>query len=516
MAIFSYNYDSNRLERIIDLLTNEGLLTYHPKASTAPIDAQRRARQLDKLHKKGAVFVVRDKSDFEDGVKGYIITSKETLLKQADRISHFTPNIYRKFYYADDKRKKIKGFEERNLLQINAFVVDIDTLKHSVNDILLACADNSIGVPTLVLKTSRGYQVFFVLESPIYLSKGRNFMSLTVAKRIAENMKRSLACIDADQYCNDFGFFRMPNSENVVHFNETALYTPKQLIDWSQRQDDDFGRQLYVIPGKKQTTSLLKTDWFACLLQQTNVKGKKGQLGRNNYLFTLALACYQDRQSKERAFDLLDQFNSNLTEPLETKNLQILLQSAYSGKYYGPKKEYIEQLIKAYAPQYAGMNISFGQTGWYKHKKPRKDRQRSHFNEWEQDIIDWIKARKNASEPFIWCTQKELCAQIGISNSSLNYLLKQTKKLIKTTVGKGCKAKTGWTTVELYIEYILYIKKEKAAKKADLVRKMMQEDIEHVVANLAASEVKTYIRNMQRKELWGEQLTMLELWMGAG
>ena len=516
MAIFAYKYDDHRLSTIIDLLTNEGLLTYNPKASTASADEQRRARQLDKLHKKGAVFAVRDKSNFEDGVKGFIITSKETLLKKADSISHFTPNIFRKYYYNDEKRKTIKGFEEKNLLQINTFVVDIDTRKHSVNDILLACVDHSIGAPTFVLKTTRGYQVFFVLEQPIYISKERQYISLTVAKRIAENIKRSLACVDADPYCNDFGFFRMPNSQNIVHFNETALYTPKQLIDWSQRQDDDLGRLLYVIPGKKRNTSLLKTDWFACMLQQTNVKGKKGQLGRNNYLFTLALACYQDALPKQEAFDLLDQFNSNLAKPLETKDLGVLLESAYSGNYHGPKKEYVEQLIQAYAPQYAGMDISFGQTGWYKFKKPREARQRSHFNEWEQDIIQWIKAQKSASEPFIWRTQKELCAQIGIANSSLNHLLKQSKKLLKTTVGIGRNAKTGWTTVELYIEYIIWLKKENAAKHAETIRQIVQEDVENLVANVAAKEVKKYIRHMQREEHFTDQLTMLELFRGTG
>lgn len=509
MAVFAYIYNQDRLSTIIDLVTNQGLLTYNPKSSSAAADLQKRAKQQDKLHKKGAVFAVRDKNDFEQGVKGFIITSKETLMKKADSISHFTPNIFRKYYYADKNRKMIKGFEEKNLMQVNTFVVDIDTLKHSVNDILLACMDHSIGLPTFILKTSRGYQVFFVLEQPIYISKERNYLSLTVAKRIAENIKRSLACIDADQYCNDFGFFRMPNSQNIVHFNEIALYSAKQLIDWSQRQDDNVGRQLYVIPSKQRVSSLLTSEWFHCLLQQNNVKGQKGQIGRNNYLFTLALACYQDGRDKRYAFDLLDQFNSNLAQPLDTKNLEVLLESAYSGRYHGPKKEYIEQLIEIYAPQYANMNISFGQTGWYKHKKARKDRQRSHFDEWEQDIIKWITAKKDVSEPFIWCTQKEICAEIGIANSSLNHLLKQSKRILKTTVGKGCKAKTGWTTVELYIQYIIWLKQNTAAKKAELVHQLIKDDIENVVANIAANKIKKYIRNMQREELLNEQLTML-------
>ena len=68
----------------------------------------------------------------------------------------------------------------------------------------------------------------------------------------------------------------------------------------------------------------------------------------------------------------------------------------------GPKKEYIEA-IEVQLPQ---------KKGWYKFKKEREDRTRSHYEEWEQDIIDFITAQKSPSEPFIWRSQKELCHKI--------------------------------------------------------------------------------------------------------
>ena len=43
-------------------------------------------------------------------------------------------------------------------------------------------------------------------------------------------------------YCNDFGFFRAPNVQNIEWFDETAIYTPASLIEWSKRQDDDLQR----------------------------------------------------------------------------------------------------------------------------------------------------------------------------------------------------------------------------------------------------------------------------------
>lgn len=516
MAIFSYATKQDQLTTIMETIMHEGLLTYHPKTSNAPMDLQYRAKQLDKLHKKGAIFAVRDKSHFKNGVKGYIITSNETLINQANQISHFTPNIYRCYYYADDKRKLIKGFEEKNLLQINTFVIDIDTQLHSVNEILLACIDNSIGEPTLILKTDRGYQVYFVLATPIFISNSRNFISLNVAKRIADNLKRSLATVDADIYCNDFGFFRTPNNENVVWFNEQATYHPARLIDWSQRIDDNKGRQLFVVPTKAQSESLLTAEWFMQLLQTTDVKGEKGQIGRNNYLFTLALVCYQDGRDQSYAFDLLDQFNSRLRTPLSVKDVETIIESAYSGRYHGPKKEYIEQLLELYGSSEMDTPISFGQNVWYKHKKAREDRTRSHLVEWEADITAWIKAEKQVSEPFIWRTQKELCNEVGISNSSLNKLLKQSKKLLKTTTGKGRNAKTGWTTVNLYIGYIIWLKQDMGVRFAMSVRALVEEQIEVMEQIAGYDSLITNLKKLNQEKHVTEQLSMQELIKNTG
>lgn len=516
MAFFTYANKQDKLTTIIETIIHEGLLTYHPKASSAPLDLQHRAKQLDKLHKKGSVFAVRDKSHFEGGVKGYIITSNETLIKQADQISHFTPNVYRRYYYADDKRQTIKGFEEKNLLQINTFVIDIDTQRYSVNEILLACIDNSIGEPTLILRTDRGYQVYFVLAAPIFISNNRNFISLNVAKRIADNLKRSLATVEADIYCNDFGFFRTPNHQNVVWFNEHATYHPAKLIDWSQRIDNDKGRQLYVVPTKEQNTSLLTADWFYQLLQTTDVKGEKGQIGRNNYLFTLALVCYQDARDQSYAFDLLDQFNSRLHTPLPVKDVGIIIDSAYSGRYHGPKKEYIEQLLELYGSSEMNMSVSFGQNVWYKHKKAREDRTRSHLDEWETDITDWITAEKQVSEPFIWRTQKELCNEIGISNSSLNKLLKQSKKLLKTTTGKGRNAKTGWTTVNLYIGYIIWLKQDMGDRFATSIRALVDEQIETMEHIAGYDALMINIKKLRQEQLVTEQLSIQDIFRNTG
>ncbi|MFJ7953006.1 primase C-terminal domain-containing protein [Lysinibacillus sp. NPDC096418] len=518
MAIFAFSeHKRDKLTRILDIVLHEGLLTYNPKSSKAHILEQQLAKEKDKRHKKGAIFAVRDKADFTaSGVKGYIITSKETLIEQADKITHFTPNVFRRFQYVDQERRYIKGFEEENLQQINTFVIDIDTKSYSVNEILLACIDDSIGEPTLILASDRGYQVYFALTEPMFLSNKNKFQSLKVAKRISENLKRSLASIEADMYCNDFGFFRMPNHQNVQWFNELATYNPTTLIAWSQRQDADRGRGLFVVPQKTKSPSLLNADWFYQLIQTTDVKGRKGQIGRNNLLFTLALVCYQDGRDQTYAFDLLDEYNSQLSSPLKPQDLNKILESAYSGRYHGPKKEYVEQLLALYAPSEMDMPISFGQSVWYKHKKARADRERSHFDEWEEDISKWITAEKQVSEPFIWRTQKELCNEIGIASSSLNKLLKQSNKLLKTTTGKGRNAKTGWTTVEHYIAYIIWLKKDAGTRFASSISTMIDEHLALLAPIAGYAKLVNYVQKMRQIQSFTEQLTMTETMMHTG
>lgn len=276
-----------------------------------------------------------------------------------------------------------------------------------------------------------------------------------MAKRISNNLKRSLQGVEADVFCNDFGFFRLPNEKNVVYKDLNNLYTVSALIDWSMRQDDDIQRPLFVLPTKKHKQSVINAEWFDALVHTVNIKGDKGVLGRNNTLFTLALICYAEGWDLERTENFLDQFNTRLQEPLDAQSLYVIIESAYSGKYNGPSKEYVEALLALHVKNGQSYTVSFGSRVWYKFKKNREDRTRSHYDEWEQDIIDYITAEKQDSEPFIWRSQKELCDAVGMPQSSLNELLKRSKKLIKTVTGKGRGAKTGWSTVQLFIQYAM-------------------------------------------------------------
>ena len=99
---------------------------------------------------------------------------------------------------------------------------------------------------------------------------------------------------------------------------------------------------------------------------------------------TLALANYASERSMEEAYDELDQFNSNLSHPLNKSEFEQTLNSAYSGKYKGVKRSYVEGLLEIWTDGQAQFS---GREGWYKFKKPREERVRSHYEEREEDIL---------------------------------------------------------------------------------------------------------------------------------
>jgi len=483
---------------VFDTLLHRGITKYRKLSSKAALSKKVEEDKLDQLSKKGGIFAVRKKEDFTDqGVKGYIVTSKETLLEDMHQLSHFTPNVYRKYTYKDETRRYIIGFEERNLLQINAFVIDIDTKKYSREDILMTCLEDSIGIPTLIVSTTRGYQVYFALTAPIFISNKNDFRVLKVAKRIADNLKRSLKAVEADPYCNDFGFFRVPKPSNLLHVQLEQTYAVADLINWSMRQDNDIQRPLFIVHtniGKKE--DITSTEWFQALIKAVDTKGQKGQLGRNNMLFTLALVCFQEGWSKERTLDFLDEYNIRLRYPISGSALHTILESAYSGKYNGPAKEYIEELLAIYVPN-TNFEVKLGGKGWYKFKKAREDRQNSHFDEWENDLVNYLTVEFNPAEPFIWRTQKQICEAVGIPQSSLNKLIKKSTRILKTVIGKGRNSKTGWTTASLFMKYVLFELQQTKLQYKHYLQTVIEEHLVDVFDSPAVKTVMVYITRLK-------------------
>lgn len=224
---------------VLETILKDGIYTYKHKHSKANLPLKVEAFKIEGKRKKGAIPVVRSKEDLltPNGVKGYVITSLESLTEDVDVLSHWSPNVFNYLTYTDDQRRYIKGHEEKNLQQINTFVVDIDSKRQSYTDILSAALEHSIGAPTMVLETPKGFQIYFVLETPFFISNKNDFRGLKVAKRVSENIKLSLAKVlhGVDVSCNDFGFFRIPKKKRMYVGSQKSVYL---ILEASSRGRD--------------------------------------------------------------------------------------------------------------------------------------------------------------------------------------------------------------------------------------------------------------------------------------
>lgn len=405
------------------------------------------------LDKPGNIlYATKSKEDFENlGANGIFISNSSYFFKVLPQLTHITPNFYRKPENLTFTTK-LFGFSEENLKIINSFVIDIDTKKYSVQEILLACLDNSIGSPSLIIETPRGYQVHFLTADPFYISKKENHSSLYSAKCIAKNLKNSLKTVEADVFCNDFGFFRAPKLDNVCWLDLTSLYSVNQLINWSTKLDSDKYFESYTSDPQSANYSYMSSQVITEILKLKQIKSESGEIGRNNTFFTVALASFADGISKEETERTLLKFNQQLVNPLKTNEIKASIRSAYSGRYSQPNFYYLKQILKNNNID-TPIDIKIGT--WYKHKKARSERKYSHKHEWEADIVTFINSKELRQTPYIEMSQTTLCKEVGCPQSTLNNLLKTSKEILKIVEGKGRNAITLWTTHTRIINFLL-------------------------------------------------------------
>ncbi|MHC5253126.1 primase C-terminal domain-containing protein [Listeria kieliensis] len=450
---------------VVNTVVHEGITAFRKKKSSGVLAVRQHfARQeAENGHRKGVQFVVRKKEDLQrqKGVHGFIVTSQEALLEEVNQISHWTPNVFRWGTYSDDKRKYIKGHAEENLQQINTYVIDIDTQQVDVAKLVVTSMRILNQTPTFILKTNQGFQLYFVLDNPVFISNAHNFKSLRVAKRIATNLKHAFAeaLPGVDKGCNDFGFFRMPNLNNLVFENLENTMDYQELIDWSKVYTEKHNRPgLKLVHSKSNFPLATEQIWFQRLIQLTNIRGHQGQYGRNNAAFTLALACYSSGKEETEAFDLLDEFNSNLQSPISQSELNKVLKSAYSGKYQGANLDYIQGILETYENEHthehstAFIFSKMGNRVFRKHKKARDERKYSHFTEWEMDLETYLQKNILSGQTFLEKSQRELAEELKMPFASLKKVLKQSQKIVSKVEGRGRNARTLFSTVALVVE----------------------------------------------------------------
>lgn len=92
-------------------------------------------------------------------------------------------------------------------------------------------------------------------------------------------------------------------------------------------------------------------------------------MGRNNVIFTLALANYASGVPQNDCMAELTEFNSELDNPLKKSELKKTVSSAYSGKYEAASRDFVKILCQTWVDSSLTTKDLFIRQGWYKFKR---------------------------------------------------------------------------------------------------------------------------------------------------
>lgn len=466
------------LNTIYPLILKDGLRNYKFRNShLKPVSSVEEG-------KRGAIFTYRSKAHMIKA-RGLVLTSMEAIKENQDGFTHWTPNVYRFGSYSDSRRQITRGHAEENLRQINTFVIDFDLSSDDVmtsGDILTAALDLGF-MPTLILKSDKGYQAYFVLSEPAYVTAHSQFKVVKVAKAISQNLRSYFGqTLPVDMTCNHFGICRIPRTDNIEFFDEEYTYSFQEWLNWSMKQSD------LPFPSKKPNLTVIsgtegakQTDepWYKMLVNESNIKGTKDLMGRNSVLFTLALANFSSGVSQGDCEVVLNEFSLRLDEPVTTSELLKIIASAYSGKYEAASRDYIMLLCRAWVNKDLKAADLFTKQRWYKFKKKRADRKNSHLYEWKADVMAYLEDFYQSEDPFIQTTKKVLREALSIPERSLDRVLKALKadQKIFFTIKSGRGGGIRIASVKAIFLSLLQVKKERQEAYVGYIAAFFEESL---------------------------------------
>lgn len=466
------------LNTIYPLILKDGLRNYKFRNShLKPVSSVEEG-------KRGAIFTYRSKAHMIKA-RGLVLTSMEAIKENQDGFTHWTPNVYRFGSYSDSRRQITRGHAEENLRQINTFVIDFDLSSDDVmtsGDILTAALDLGF-MPTLILKSDKGYQAYFVLSEPAYVTAHSQFKVVKVAKAISQNLRSYFGqTLPVDMTCNHFGICRIPRTDNIEFFDEEYTYSFQEWLNWSMKQSD------LPFPSKKPNLTVIsgtegakQTDepWYKMLMNESNIKGTKDLMGRNSVLFTLALANFSSGVLQGDCEVVLNEFSLRLDEPVTTSELLKIIASAYSGKYEAASRDYIMLLCRAWVNKDLKAADLFTKQRWYKFKKKRADRKNSHLYEWKADVMAYLEDFYQSEDPFIQTTKKALREALSIPERSLDRVLKALKadQKIFFTIKSGRGGGIRIASVKAIFLSLLQVKKERQEAYVGYIAAFFEESL---------------------------------------
>jgi hypothetical protein len=311
----------------------------------------------------GWVFICNQFHEKPKAVRTY-----HSLFGASEAYTYYTPNTF----YRNDQR------HEGALRWLNAMVIDID-VKNGQNkgmilpDVLEAVTCAGLPGPSLVVSTpSGGFHVYWYFKDA-----KRAFPKVTehykrIQSSIAEAMHGDLQAVGAERW------FRMPTVQNTVYQSERRV-SFDELCDWLAIYQEELSeeRKATCVGACVGIEGLLRDPAILKLLEGVS----EGQ--RDNTCYTLALAFKASGYSEKEAEERLQDWNALNDPPMRQIDVKRKVKSAFKKDApAGPTAYWIRLL--------SGMAFTYQV---WEEAKPREDRTYSHFHEWEQDVIRYLKTQ---------------------------------------------------------------------------------------------------------------------------
>lgn len=430
------------------------------------------------------------KQDMLNNTRGVVFNDYATLLKALEegQISHITPNSFKYKSIKKLSNGNLVGYTEENLFSINCFFVDIDK-KIDQTQLELKLIDSGI-YPSLILRTDRGYQCFWLLDKPFFVDKEKK--TLKIAKQISQNIRLHLKSLglEVDEYCNDLLLARAPKLSNIV--NIIGSYSLKELMTFSKKVSK---ANIPTINSHiKSVNAQVDQNWYKALISTNDVPTGV----RNTAAFTLALANKQSQRPLNETLTTLLTWNNRLTYPLKVQEIKRLVKSAFDKPYNAAHSTYIKLLIED-----CNLNVSYtsSYTTFWEPAKPREERIYSHLIEWQADLMHYLSKKLDKGRAYLATSKTQIMEDVKIPKRSLDKLLIKLKKegrlTYKSKAGRG--GGLLLATRDSILKALINSRKKKVSFFVDLIQTEVSFD-PFFVQKVYLQEIKNQPRSIQGKE----------------
>ncbi|GEN55516.1 hypothetical protein [Halobacillus faecis] len=320
----------------------------------------------------------------------------DKILEKQRRFRFFTPSI---FWHHKDRTKE-------ELIWITQITLDFDLMKDGSNrefnpQDLAYILDREFGyLPNVVWssRTNGNYQASYLIK-PMTGTARSIYYYESVVKRMAILIGADVAATSA------VNLYSIPKS-GFWKFSE-EIHSIEDF-DWVL-EEEDIEKSLEKKRSEKVVSftekQIMKHESIQALLNAEFVQW------RNNAAFTIALLYYALGKSKKEAYDFLNgpwfdlvndgRFPSRRGK-FRRKEVKTTVESAYSGRYHGPSREWIYLIT--------GIEFPYN---LYKSSYIKKEDGYQSANEIQLKILKWLESNSGK-----WVKRKAICASLNIPEKS--------------------------------------------------------------------------------------------------